>query len=144
MARRKTSPTAGDAEPLLEKGSTRKRFSNDDDVDHATKRQRPELEDRTDFSRWRMRDDHGRHTWQYLEDDDEAAKNWPQTLADKYFLGLPLVSRACNTGWTQRMQEFAAKLHTSLLTRLPSPPGPSRPSETQETPRLGPQRPRLL
>ncbi len=91
MVRKKTGTAAADAEPLLEKGSTRKRFSNAGDVDHATKRQRPELEDRTDFSRWRMRDDHGRHTWQYLEGDDEALKSWPQTHADKYFLGLPLV-----------------------------------------------------
>lgn len=91
MARKKAGTASADTEPLLEKGSTRKRFSNAGDVDHATKRQRPELEDRTDYSRWRMRDDHGRHTWQYLEDED-AAKDWPQTYADKYFLGLPLVS----------------------------------------------------
>lgn len=51
---------------------------------------RPRIEDRTDFSRWRMRDDESRHTWHYLEDDD-AAKQWPQTYADKYYLGLPLV-----------------------------------------------------
>ncbi len=91
MARKKTSAAAAaDTEPLLEKGATRKRFSNAGDLDHATKRLRPELVDRTDYSRWRMRDDHGRHTWQYLE-DDEAAKEWPQTYADKYFLGQPLV-----------------------------------------------------
>jgi lanosterol synthase len=91
MVRRKTSPTAADAEPLLEKGSSRKRFSNAGDPDHATKKQRPEADEKTDYSRWRMRDDHSRHTWRYLE-DDEAAKDWPQTHADKYFLGLPLVS----------------------------------------------------
>jgi lanosterol synthase len=55
---------------------------------HVAKRQR--LEDRTDYTRWRMRDDESRHTWHYLEDDD-ATKEWPQTLADKYYLGLPLV-----------------------------------------------------
>jgi hypothetical protein len=137
MVRKKTGPVAADAEPLLEKGATRKRFSSADDVDHATKRQRPELEDRTDFSRWRMRDDHGRQTWQYLE-DAEAAENWPQTIADKYFLGLPLVS------------VFAACMHLSVRalvadsTRLLSPPGPPRPPQTQETPRVGPQRPRIL
>jgi len=38
-----------------------------------------------------MRDDQSRQTWHYLE-DDEAAKQWPQSYADKYFLGLPLVS----------------------------------------------------
>ncbi|KAL2840674.1 terpenoid cyclases/protein prenyltransferase alpha-alpha toroid [Aspergillus pseudoustus] len=42
-----------------------------------------------DRSRWRLRNENGRHTWHYLEDDN-AAKKWPQTLADKYYLGLPL------------------------------------------------------
>jgi lanosterol synthase len=89
MVRKKVKATAVDTEPLLEKGSTRKRLSNAGDLDHATKRAR--IEERTDYSRWRMRDDEGRQTWHYLE-DDEAVKKWPQTSADKYFLGLPLVS----------------------------------------------------
>jgi len=129
MVRKKTTTDTAESEPLLEKGSTRKRFSNAGDVDHATKRQRPELEGRTDYSRWRMRDDHSRHTWQYLEDDD-AAKAWPQTYADKYFLGLPLVSPSgCNySGLPQ------------LSLTLP-PPGPPGPSEAQEPPRLSQQRP---
>ncbi|KAL2830617.1 terpenoid cyclases/protein prenyltransferase alpha-alpha toroid [Aspergillus cavernicola] len=42
-----------------------------------------------DRSRWRLKNDNGRHTWHYLE-DDEAVRLWPQTLADKYYLGLPL------------------------------------------------------
>ncbi|KAL4925989.1 terpene cyclase/mutase family protein [Aspergillus undulatus] len=42
-----------------------------------------------DRTRWRMKNDNGRHTWHYLE-DDETAHNWPQSLADKYYLGLPL------------------------------------------------------
>jgi hypothetical protein len=53
---------------------------------------RSRIEERTDYSRWRMRDDDSRHTWHYLEDDEEA-KKWPQTYADKYYLGLPLVNR---------------------------------------------------
>lgn len=89
MAQRKASATAADAEPVREKGSTRKRLSNAGDSNHAAKK--PRIEQRTDYSRWRMRDDHGRHTWHYLE-DDEAAKSWPQTYADKWYLGLPLVS----------------------------------------------------
>lgn len=91
MVRRNINTTAADAAPLLEKGSTRKRFSNAGDLDHATKKQRPVTEEKTDYSRWRMQDDHSRHTWRYLE-DDEVAKESPQTHADKYFLGLPLVS----------------------------------------------------
>ena len=51
---------------------------------------RPHLETKTDPTRWRCRDDEGRLTWHYLA-DDEAAKEWPQTYADKYYLGLPLV-----------------------------------------------------
>ncbi|KAI4289812.1 MAG: hypothetical protein L6R35_000919 [Caloplaca aegaea] len=43
---------------------------------------------RTDPSRWRLRDDRGRQTWHYLQTDDET-KSWPQSTADKYFLGLP-------------------------------------------------------
>jgi len=90
MARRKAKRAKGLEEPVLEKGSTRKRFSdvNGPVNDHGAKRLR--IEDRTDYTRWRMRDDDSRHTWHYLE-DDEAAKEWPQTHADKYFLGLPLV-----------------------------------------------------
>jgi len=56
---------------------------------HVAKRSR--IDEPTDPLRWRMRDDQSRQTWHYLE-DDEAAKQWPQSYADKYFLGLPLVS----------------------------------------------------
>jgi lanosterol synthase len=45
---------------------------------------------RTDYSRWRLRDERGRQTWEYLETDEEV-KEWPQSTADKYFLGLPTV-----------------------------------------------------
>lgn len=89
MARKKTNGVSSEASSSIE--TTRKRLSDDSDHEHETKRQRSELVERTDYSRWRMRDDHGRHTWQYLE-DDEAAKDWPQSYADKYYLGLPLVS----------------------------------------------------
>ncbi|PQE28585.1 lanosterol synthase protein [Rutstroemia sp. NJR-2017a WRK4] len=49
---------------------------------------RPKLQERTDYSRWRMLDEKGRQTWHYLEDDEDA-QEWPQSTADKYFLGLP-------------------------------------------------------
>lgn len=45
---------------------------------------------KTDYSRWRLLDDDGRQTWHYLESDEEN-KKWPQSIADKYFLGLPTV-----------------------------------------------------
>lgn len=47
----------------------------------------PDKSAKTDYARWRLRDDRGCQTWHYLE-SDEAAKKWPQTTADKYFLGL--------------------------------------------------------
>ncbi|KAI9747109.1 MAG: Lanosterol synthase (Oxidosqualene--lanosterol cyclase) [Lichina confinis] len=41
---------------------------------------------KTDRSRWRLLDERGRQTWHYLETDEEV-KGWPQSIADKYFLG---------------------------------------------------------
>ena len=49
------------------------------------------LNQKTDYSRWRLLDQQGRHTWHYLT-TDEQMKAWPQTTADKYCLGLPSVS----------------------------------------------------
>lgn len=46
--------------------------------------------DRTDYSRWRLLDERGRQTWHYLETDKEV-EGWPQSTADKYFLGLSTV-----------------------------------------------------
>ncbi|KAM7193113.1 lanosterol synthase [Rhypophila sp. PSN 637] len=92
MARTKVLPVAKDTFATgQEKTSGKKRLGdangNGDANGHTAKR--PRIEERTDYSRWRMRDDESRHTWHYLEDDNEA-KKWQQTLADKYFLGLPL------------------------------------------------------
>lgn len=46
--------------------------------------------EKTDYSRWRLADVRGSQTWHYLE-DDARLKEWPQSIADKYFLGLPTV-----------------------------------------------------
>ncbi|PQE08309.1 lanosterol synthase protein [Rutstroemia sp. NJR-2017a BVV2] len=54
----------------------------------AQSAKRPKLQERTDYSRWRMLDEKGRQTWHYLEDDEDV-QEWPQSTADKYFLGLP-------------------------------------------------------
>ncbi|KAF1986499.1 lanosterol synthase [Aulographum hederae CBS 113979] len=43
---------------------------------------------KTDYSRWRLLDERGRHTWKYLETDEEVEK-WPQSTAEKYHLGMP-------------------------------------------------------
>ena len=45
----------------------------------------------TDIQRWRLLDEGGRQTWHYLETSEEV-NAWPQSSADKYHLGLPLVS----------------------------------------------------
>ena len=74
----------------------RKRTSADD-LSGETKR--PRLEDKTDRTRWRMLDDKGRHTWHYLE-GDEAVKKWPQSVADKYYLGLDTVRCTRNSHQT--------------------------------------------
>lgn len=63
--------------------------SDDDDPKHAFPK-KPKIEARTLPSRWRMKDDESRHTWHYLA-SDKAAKEWPQSLAEKYYLNLPLV-----------------------------------------------------
>ena len=47
----------------------------------------------TDHSRWRMKNDRGTQTWQYLESDEEV-KEWPQSTADKWYLGMDTVSPA--------------------------------------------------
>ncbi|KAH8646798.1 terpenoid cyclases/protein prenyltransferase alpha-alpha toroid [Xylariales sp. PMI_506] len=44
---------------------------------------------KTDNTRWRLRDNDSRHTWHYLS-AEEAARHGPQSAAEKYFLGLPL------------------------------------------------------
>lgn len=55
--------------------------------------QKPTIEAKTDPTRWRLKDDDSRHSWLYLESEKEA-KDWPQSYAEKYFLGLPLVRAA--------------------------------------------------
>lgn len=47
-------------------------------------------ERKTDFTRWRLRNDRGVQTWHYLQSDEEV-QAWPMTTADKYFLGLETV-----------------------------------------------------
>lgn len=47
----------------------------------------------TDHTRWRMKDDRGTQTWHYLESDEEV-KAWPQSTADKWYLGMDTVRPA--------------------------------------------------
>lgn len=70
------------------KAAVKRSFESDDST--TTTYKKPKLQERTDFSKWRLLDEAGRHTWHYLQDDEDS-KDWPQSTADKYFLGLPLV-----------------------------------------------------
>ena len=110
------------AEATPEKSSPRKRFSDGNGGSYGHVSKRPRIQDTTDRTRWRMRDNESRHTWRYLE-DDEAAEKWPQSAADKYFLGLPLV---CN--WTSFSSSFFLFFYIGPLLALSrltlSPPGP--------------------
>lgn len=54
------------------------------------------VDEKTDYSRWRLLDDRGRQTWHYLV-EDEQAKKWPQSVADKYHLGMSIVSSQART-----------------------------------------------
>lgn len=45
---------------------------------------------KTDYGRWRLKDDRGCQTWHYLQTEEEV-KAWPQSAADRYFLGLETV-----------------------------------------------------
>jgi hypothetical protein len=46
--------------------------------------------EKTDYSRWRLLAESGRQTWHYLA-EDAAVRKWPQSIADRYHLGLPTV-----------------------------------------------------
>jgi len=46
--------------------------------------------ERTDYFLWRLKVKHGRQTWHYIS--PEEAKSWPQSIPEKYHLGLPTVN----------------------------------------------------
>lgn len=65
-------------------GAAKEKASNSNIVANETGNQR------TDYSRWRLLDEAGCQTWHYLQTDEEV-KEWPQTIADKYHLGMDTV-----------------------------------------------------
>lgn len=71
-------------------GNSRVRKRKSDDQLAPVESKQPKVREDTDITRWRCLDEDGRLTWRYLE-DDEAAKAWPQSYADKWYLGLDLV-----------------------------------------------------
>lgn len=109
---------------IAQDSSAKKRTADTSDTEHQLKK--PRLEESTDKTRWRMKDEDGRHTWHYLEDDD-AAKAWPQSQADKWYLGLPLVSLA---------PDFPLDPFSLHSTNTSAPlTGLAHPSQTTVTPR---------
>lgn len=82
-------PTASSiAATMEEKSLSRKRVA--ESIEEQQWPKRPRISGKTDKSRWRLNDDNGRHSWVFV-DDDEALKETPQSYAEKYYLGLPLV-----------------------------------------------------
>jgi lanosterol synthase len=95
MARSKTNEAAKATNRDPKPGEKRPIEIEAEEIDSP---KRPKLQERTDYSRWRLLDERGRQTWHYLEDDEDG-EEWPQSTADKYFLGLPTVRTAfqlCN------------------------------------------------
>lgn len=72
---------------------SRKRTADSKSANGQALPKQPRIGGKTDYTRWRIKDDDSRHTWHYLA-DDKAAEEWPQSYADKYFLNLPLVCPA--------------------------------------------------
>ena len=68
-------------------------YLNDDANGHANGHLVHANNERTDYTKWRLMDEQGRHTWHYLSTDEEL-KAWPQSIADKHHLGLDTVSFA--------------------------------------------------
>jgi lanosterol synthase len=88
MARKSTKVPSSRAVNGHTTSAEKRPIEGDNEDEQAAKRTK--LPSKTDYSRWRLLDEKGRQTWHYLENGEEVEK-WPQTIADKYFLGLPTV-----------------------------------------------------
>ena len=73
--------------------STRKRAFSTKQANGSAKSIERVEDPKTDYARWRLRDDRGCQTWHYLQSDEEM-KQWPQTIADKWHMGMDTV-REC-------------------------------------------------
>ena len=45
--------------------------------------------DKTDYTLWRLKVEHGRQTWHYIT--PKEGESWPQSIPEKYHLGLETV-----------------------------------------------------
>lgn len=79
--------------PHATNGSAAKRSANGNVQVPIGVRKTANGNSKTDYTRWRLRDDRGCQTWHYLQSEEEV-KAWPQSAADRYFLGMETV---CST-----------------------------------------------
>ncbi|EUC41680.1 hypothetical protein COCMIDRAFT_8644 [Bipolaris oryzae ATCC 44560] len=75
--------------------------------------------EKTDYTRWRLKAVRGCQTWHYLQTDEEM-KAWPQSTADKYFLGLDTEQPKLKPA---RTPLEAADNGLSFFSQLQLPPG---------------------
>jgi hypothetical protein len=71
---------------------------------------------KTDPLRWRLENIRGCHIWKYLESDEECER-WPQSVSDRYFLGLDTVSLSFHIAsivYIQLLQFFILDLKTRM------------------------------
>lgn len=80
-------------------------------------------ESATDLTRWRLLNERGRQTWHYLT-TDEQIQAWPQSIADKQFLGLQLVSFYPSLGLLLADADADAKLTWAAVGSSGLSPGP--------------------
>lgn len=104
-------------------------------------------DEKTDYSRWRLRNDRGTQTWQYLESAEEM-KAWPQSTADKYWLGLDTVWRFNSLFWPDHCSYhralLASMLHTLQNIKTDKLTGAPRSPPRPHPPPSRPQRPHFL
>ncbi|KAH8656633.1 oxidosqualene:lanosterol cyclase-like protein [Tricladium varicosporioides] len=90
---RKDNPITNDAASSSSGGSyvklgEKRSFDSDGNNFATSSYKKPKLSETTDRTKWRLLSERGRHVWQYLEDDEDA-EEWPQSYAEKWYLGLP-------------------------------------------------------
>lgn len=75
---------------MAEANGTHKRGAKEKSAPNGAVAKSATRDVKTDYTRWRLKDDRGCQTWHYLETDKEM-EAWPQSPADKFHLGMDLV-----------------------------------------------------
>lgn len=86
---------------------------------------------KTDYTRWRLKDVRGCQTWHYLQSEEEI-KEWPQSAVDRYFLGLETVRTILAESYCLRKKDNdqVARIWSDLEL-LGTPPTPKRKDTTR-------------